>query len=441
MIERPYWWDTVPPREDGSTPFSSGSRSAEASRSVREHSLPSLVDVLVVGAGYTGLSAARRLALSGASVLVVDGESVGWGASSRNGGQVLTGLRLDAAGLVSRYGEGLARELFGASERAIANLEALVADERIECGFERVGHVQAAWKPAHFRSFREEQAILARVFDHEVRLVERSRQRAEVGSDAYHGLLIDERSAALNPAQYVLGLAAAATRRGACIVSGAKVGQIARSRAGWNVQTSSGPVAAADVLVATNGYTGPAIPLVQRRLVPVGSYIIATERLPEALASALLPNRRMAFDSKHFLYYFRVTGDRRLLFGGRAEFTPPNAQSIRRAAAILRRGMTTVFPDLASVGIDYVWGGNVAFTRDQLPHAGRIGGLHFAGGYGGHGIAMATELGNLIAQRVMGGVVENPLLDIECPTIPFYHGNPWFLPLAGAYYKVLDWIS
>jgi glycine/D-amino acid oxidase-like deaminating enzyme len=353
----------------------------------------------------------------------------------------LTGLRLDAKTIVGRFGEARARDLFRASEQAIANLEKLIAEERIECGFERVGHAQAAWKPAHFESFREEQAILARVFDHEVRLVERSRQRSEVGSDAYHGLLIDEKSAALNPAQYVLGLAAAARRHGACIVSSSYVGQIARSPAGWCVRTSSGSVAARDLLVATNGYTSAATPLVQRRLVPVGSYIIATERLPESQASALLPNHRMAFDSKHFLYYFRVTSDRRLLFGGRAEFTPPDAQSTRRAAAILRRGMATVFPDLASVSIDYAWGGNVAFTRDQLPHAGRIGGLYFAGGYGGHGIALATEFGDLIARRMTGAAVENPMLDIECPTIPFYRGNPWFLPLAGAYYKVMDWIS
>jgi glycine/D-amino acid oxidase-like deaminating enzyme len=224
-------------------------------------------------------------------------------------------------------------------------------------------------------------------------------------------------------------------------VAGTKVERVEKIASGWRVQTSAGTVAAREILVATNGYTGAATPLVRRRIVPVGSYIIATEPLSESQARELLPTRRMAFDSKHFLYYFRVTSDQRLLFGGRAEFTPPNAQSVRRAAAILRRGMTKVFPDLASVRVDYAWGGNVAFTRDQLPHAGRIGGLYVAGGYGGHGIALATELGDLIARRIVGEAADNPLLDIELPTIPFYRGTPWFLPFAGAYYKVKDWIS
>jgi glycine/D-amino acid oxidase-like deaminating enzyme len=149
----------------------------------------------------------------------------------------------------------------------------------------------------------------------------------------------------------------------------------------------------------------------------------------------------MAFDSKHFLYYFRLTPDRRLLFGGRAEFTPPDARATRRAAEILRRGMTVVFPELAGVRIDYAWGGNVAFTRDQMPHAGQIDGVYFAGGYGGHGIALATELGTLIARRMSGEPVAHPLLEINCPTIPFYRAASWLLPLAAAYYKVQDWMG
>jgi glycine/D-amino acid oxidase-like deaminating enzyme len=436
LIERPYWWDTVPPGPDGLSPFAT-----PPGRAARPPSLPSPVDVFVIGAGYTGLSAGRRLALSGASVLVVDAGAVGSGASSRNGGQVLTGLRVEPSRLVKTYGAIRARELFDAARLAIEHLEALIAQEGIACDYGTVGHLQAAWKPAHFRAFHAEQELLARVFDHHVCIVDRSQQHAEVGSDAYHGLLVDDRSGALNPARYVAALAAAAIKHGANVFGGIRVERVDRQGSGWMVRTSAGDVSARDVVVATNGYTGAATPEIRRRLVPVGSYVVATEPLSAAQADALLPRRRMAFDSKHFLYYFRVTRDSRLLFGGRAEFTTPNERSVRRAADILRRGIATVFPDLARVPIAYAWGGNVAFARDEMPHAGTIGGLHFAGGYAGHGIALSTELGDVIGRRIAGAAVDHPLLGIECPTIPFYRGNPWFLPLAGAYYKVLDWMS
>jgi glycine/D-amino acid oxidase-like deaminating enzyme len=436
LIEHPYWWDTVPPGPDGASQFET-----PAGRAARPPAFPSSVDVLVIGAGYTGLSAGRRLALSGASVLVVDAGAVGSGASSRNGGQVLTGLRVEPTRLVKTYGAIRARELFDAAMLALEHLEALIAQERIACDYGSVGHIQAAWKPAHFRAFRDEQELLARVFDHHVRVVDRSDQRAEIGSDAYYGLLVDDRSGALNPARYVAGLAAAAAKHGAKVFGGIRVERVDRHSAAWTVRTSAGDVSARDVLVATNGYTGAVTQEIRRRLVPVGSYVVATEPLSALQAAALLPRRRMAFDSKHFLYYFRVTGDHRLLFGGRAELTTPNEQSVRRAADILRRGIATVFPDLARVPIAYAWGGNVAFARDEMPHAGAIGGLHFAGGYAGHGIALATELGDVIGQRIAGAAVDHPLLGIECPTIPFYRGNPWFLPLAGTYYKVLDWMS
>jgi glycine/D-amino acid oxidase-like deaminating enzyme len=195
-----------------------------------------------------------------------------------------------------------------------------------------------------------------------------------------------------------------------------------------------------DVLFATNGYTDRALPALQRRFVPIGSYVITTEPLEEALASALLPRRRMAFDSRHFLHYFRLTGDRRLLFGGRAEFSQPAPDTTRRAADILRIGMVSVFPELANTRIDFAWGGRVAFTRDQMPHAGLLDdGAYYAGGYCGHGIAMATYMGDLIGRRIAGELMEHPLMDDRFPAIPLYGGNPWFLPLAGLYYRFLDW--
>jgi glycine/D-amino acid oxidase-like deaminating enzyme len=422
----PYWWDTVP---------------AHAFDTPSPTHFPARVDVAIVGAGYTGLAAARQLARAGASVLVLERERVGWGASSRNGGQVLTGLKIDVMTLVAKYGEARARTMFDAALRSIERVEAIVAEERIDCDYVRCGHVQAAWKPSHFTAFRDEQAFLARVFGHHVDLVPRAEQRREVGSDAYHGLLIDERSSSLNPARYVLGLAAAATRAGACVAAGVAVEHIARANSGWTLSTSTGDVVARDVFVATNGYTDRAAPALQRRFVPIGSYIIATAPLSDTDAATVLPRGRVAFDSKHFLYYFRVTPDRRLLFGGRAEFSRPDPQSTARAATILRRGLAAIFPQLAEAVVEYAWCGTVAFTRDELPHAGRLDGQYFAGGYCGHGIAMATHLGELIARRIAGEPIDHPLFDDRFAPIPLYSGRPWFLPMAGAYYKVKDWLQ
>ncbi|HEV3138944.1 MAG TPA: FAD-binding oxidoreductase [Vicinamibacterales bacterium] len=445
MKEYPYWWDTVP---GGRFNFELRTENSEPEPGTRNPEpgppIPARADVVVVGAGYTGLSAARRLAMDGASVLVIDRETTGWGASSRNGGQVITGLKLDPATLVGRYGERRARELFDAARESIAHLESVIAAESIDCGYERTGHIQAAWKPSHFEAFRAEQTLLARVFDHHVDLLPRPEQRAEIGSDAYHGVMIDPKSAALNPAKYVTGLATAATRRGARIATGVAADRIERIGNGWRVVAGDRDIEARDVVLATDAYSDRAAGALRRRLVPIGSYIIATEPQAPALAAALLPNRRMAFDSKNFLFYFRVTDDHRVIFGGRAEFARPSTDTTRRAADILRRGMTRVFPQLESAAVEYAWSGNVAFSRDQMPHAGRLDGKYVAGGYSGHGIAMATWLGDTVGRLAGGERVEHPLAtstNDPFPLIPFYTGRPWFLPLVGAYYKVKDWLT
>jgi glycine/D-amino acid oxidase-like deaminating enzyme len=379
--------------------------------------------------------------MSGASVVVFDRERVGWGASSRNGGQVLTGLKLDTPALVARYGERRARELFDGATESMAHLESLIAAESIDCDYERTGHIEAAWKPSHFEAFKAEQALLARTFDHRVELLARSEQRAEIASDVYHGVMIDPKSGSLNPAKYVDGLAKAAARRGARIVPDAAVERIERTGGGWRVATRQGAIEARDVVLATDAYSDRATGALGRRLVAVGSYVIATEPQPPALATALLPNRRMAFDSKNFLYYFRVTDDHRLIFGGRAEFTSPTPGTIRHAGEMLRIGMRRVFPQLESAGVEYAWGGNVAFARDQVPHVGRVDGAYAAGGYAGHGIAMATWLGDAVGRLAAGERLDHPFAKDPFPFIPLYNGTPWFLPLVGAYYKVKDWLQ
>ena len=440
MRQHPFWLDTVV-RAPESRSEHGGTASVSARRDPAHHPLPKTVDVVVVGAGYTGLAAARHLGRVGATVAVLERDFIGSGASSRNGGQVLTGLKLDPATLVARFGESKARDLFAMSLESIASLEQLIAAEHIDCDYQQTGHVQAAWKRAHFDGFRREQDVLGRIFGHHVRIVDRAQQRDELGTDRYFGLLVDDRSAGLNPARYVHGLAVAAARAGAVVHEGCRVLRTTRSQSRWTVVTDRGDIDAGDVLIATNGYTDEAAPFLQRRLIPIGSYIIATAPLPRSLAAALIPGRRMAFDTKHFLYYFRLTADDRLLFGGRAEFSRPTEASTVRAARVLHEGMVNVFPQLRGLEIEYAWSGNVAFTRDQMPRAGRIDGMYYAGGYCGHGVAMATYLGTLIARRIAGEPIDHPLFDDEFAPIPLYNGAPWFLPLAGAYYRILDFVE
>lgn len=418
----PFWWTGAPAPERERRP------------------LPPRADVAIVGAGYTGLSAARSLARAGARVVVLERHRAGFGASSRNGGQVLTGLKPGAAALVARFGRERARALFSASLAAIDFVEALVAQEGIECGFARTGHLDAAARPSHFAAFEREQELLGREFGHAVTLIPRARQRAELGSDFYHGLMLDERSGSLHPARYVRGLADAAVRAGAELHEDTAVSSLVRTPAGFRVATPRGALDAKDVLVATNGYTDRAAPGLRRRVVPVGSYIVATRPLAPEQARAVLPRGRVVFDSKHFLFYFRLSDDGRLLFGGRAQFTPAGEDSTRRSAGILAAGLRSVFPELASVPIEYAWSGNVCFTTDMLPRAGRWNGLHYALGYAGHGVAMASYLGDVVADLMLGRPDRNPFAGLPFRAIPLYDGRPWFLPLAGLWYKLRDWL-
>jgi glycine/D-amino acid oxidase-like deaminating enzyme len=195
--------------------------------------------------------------------------------------------------------------------------------------------------------------------------------------------------------------------------------------------------------VGTSGYTGAATPALRRKIIPIGSFIITTEVLPEALAHELSPRNRQIYDSKNFLYYYRLTPDNRMLFGGRAAFFPETDHTIRKSAEILRRGMIDVYPQLRDTKVAYVWGGTLDFCFDIMPHAGQIDGICFALGYAGHGVAMATYQGQKMAEWIAEGKTDNPFAEVPFPGAPLglYNGKPWFLPFAGAYYKVLDWVS
>jgi len=409
--------------------------------------LPERVDVAIVGAGFTGLSAARTLAKRGAKVAVLETNTIGWGASSRNGGMVLTGMKLGVETLAGRYGMDATRRMYAASLASIDVVEQIISEEKIDCNFSRCGHLEVACKQSHFDTYARSVEVIAREFNHQLRIVEKNDLRSEIGSDIYYGGVVDEVSAGLNPARYVAGLGRAALNAGAYVFENARLGRIERASrnagSGFQLVTSRGPMFAKDVFIATSGYTSKTTPALQKKIVPIGSFIIATKRLPEALAHELSPCNRMIFDSKHYLYYYRLTPDNRMLFGGRAAFFPETSSTIRRSAEILRRGMIGVYPQLRDVGVEYAWGGTLDFCFDTMPHAGCMDGMYYAVGYAGHGVAMATYLGAKIAEQISGGPEENPYAKVPFPGAPLglYNGRPWFLPVAGAYYKILDWIS
>jgi glycine/D-amino acid oxidase-like deaminating enzyme len=409
--------------------------------------IPEVVDVAVIGAGFTGLSAARSLAKRGAKVAVLESETIGWGASSRNGGMVLTGMKLGVNQLISTYGRERTQRMYTASLASLDCVEQIVREEAIDCDFTRCGHLEVACKQKHFDDYARQAEVIAREFNHTLRVVQKHELSAEIGSTIYYGGMVDEVSAGANPARYVAGLARAAMRAGAQICEHTRVETIQRDsrqgEAGWNLTTSRGPVWAHEVFVGTSGYTGKATPALQKKLIPIGSFIITTEILPEKLGRELSPRNRMIYDSKNYLYYYRLTPDGRMLFGGRAAFFPETDQTVRQSAEILRRGMIDVYPQLSDAKIDYVWGGTLDFAFDIMPHAGQLEGMYYAVGYAGHGVAMATYQGQKIAELMAGDKPENPFVGIRFPGAPLgmYNGKPWFLPLAGAWYKLLDWVS
>jgi glycine/D-amino acid oxidase-like deaminating enzyme len=409
--------------------------------------LPERADLVIIGAGFTGLSAARTLATRGAKVVVFEAHTIGWGASSRNGGMVLTGLKLGVETLAARYGVEATKRMYAASLASIDLVEQIVREEKIDCNFSRCGHLEVACKQSHFDTYARSVEITARDFNHQLQIIPKNQLRNEIGSDIYYGGIVDTASAGLNPARYVSGLGQAALNAGALIYENTRVENIERSsqngRPGFQIASSRDRIFADNVFIGTSGYTSSATPALRKKIIPIGSFIIATEPLPGALARELSPRNRVIYDSKHYLHYYRLTPDNRMLFGGRAAFFPETKDTIRRSAAILRHGMIEVYPQLRETKIDYAWGGTLDFCFDTMPHAGQMDGIYFALGYAGHGVAMATYLGTKFAEQISSGVSDNPYGDIPFPGAPLglYDGRPWFLPFAGAYYKVLDWIS
>jgi glycine/D-amino acid oxidase-like deaminating enzyme len=414
--EEPFWWREAPPPRVPAAAF------------------PTQADVVIVGGGYTGVMAAARLSWHGRAVALLEQRELGWGASSRNGGMVHPGFKVGTAHLLHRYG-AMGRELYRASLEAFSLVERTITENQIACDYLRSGHIDLASRPRHLRELKEEAEILQKEFGMEAGVIPRIELRSEVGTSQYYGGLFVGRSGGLHPAKYHAGLVRLALDRGAQLYDQTQVLRIdGQGRHGFTVVCGRGQIQAGDVLLATNGYTDRLVPSIRRRIIPIGSYIIATEPLAPELAKSAIPNRRMLFDSQNFLHYWRISPDNRMLFGGRASFAPT---SVEKARDWLYTAMIDIHPQLEGSRVEYAWGGQVGFTFDRLPHIGRIDGITYALGYCGTGVAMSTYFGQLAADLIAGAELSG-CWQRSFGTVPLYRERPWFLRPAGWYYGALD---
>jgi glycine/D-amino acid oxidase-like deaminating enzyme len=419
-----YWLDTAPA-------FGAGDPGPVAGRA----------DVVVVGGGFTGLSAALALAGRGASVTVLEAGRVIGEASGRNGGHCSSGLAHDFGALSARLGVDKARDFHRAYCAAFHTVAGIVRDEGIACDFAVVGKLKLAAKPEHYDKLARACELLRREGEPDVRMVEPAHIGEEVGSDKFHGGMLQTNSAQMHMGKFGVGLAHAAVRAGAHVFERAPVTRVERIANGaFRVTSWRGVIEARQVLLATgNSRTGP-FSHFRRRMISVGSFIVATEPLPAALIQRLLPHRRNYVTSRIIGNYFRLSPDNRLVFGGRARFAMSNPRSDVKSGAVLRAAMDDMFPQLKGIGIDYCWGGLVDMTADRLPRAGEHQGMYFATGYSGHGVQMSVHMGQVMADVMAGKPERNPWRALEWPAITGHFGTPWFLPFVGAYYRFQDWL-
>lgn len=402
-------------------------------------SLPKRVDVAVIGGGFTGLAAARRLALAGRSVVVLEAQHVGFGASGRNGGHLNNGLAHSYLAAREAFGPEKAQAMYRAFDMGIETVRRLIAEEGIDCDFRIAGKLKLASKPQHMEGLSRNFEAINREVDPETELLTKADLSREVGSDLFHGAMLSKKSAMMHMGRFVNGLAAAAGRRGAIIVENAPVTAISGDEGNWNVVTPDGAVRASQVLLATGAYTGSPFPWFRRRLVPVGSFIIATRPLTSDEAKNIMPGNRTCVNSLNIGNYWRLSPDNRLIFGGRARFSARSDQrSDAKAGVILRDAMLRIFPQLANVEIDYCWGGMVDMTVDRYPRAGQSDGIWYAMGYSGHGAQLASHLGETVAEQMLGVRQGNPFDHLPWGAVPGHTGKPWFLPLVGLYFQFLD---
>ena len=415
----PYWWDRTP------------------RPTIKEIPLPKETEVLVIGSGYTGLCTAIQTCRNGLDTVVLDAQDAGWGGSSRNGGQVSPSIKPSFQDLSRKYGEEPARELLKEGNNALKWIGDFIQEENIDCDFRRVGHYYGAHSLSQFKHLEKIINEQPEGLQLDVNLIPKSQQHTEIGSDFYHGGIVHQNHASLDPARFHQGLLEVALTSGAQIKTHCAVNKIEKKGGIFQIHTEAGTMSAREVVVATSGYTGKATPWHRRRVIPIGSYIISTELLAEDLVNELIPRDRVITDSRKLVVYYRASPDRkRILFGGRVSL---NETDPDKCAKPLHKKLTQIFPQLAKIKVSHSWMGFVGFTFDHMPHTGDKEGVHYAMGYCGSGICLSSYFGTKLGQRLAGLPQGNTIFtDINFQTRPFYKGNPWFLAPSILYFQLRD---
>jgi glycine/D-amino acid oxidase-like deaminating enzyme len=396
-------------------------------------------DVCVVGAGFTGLSATLHLAAAGISVIALDAEWAGFGASGRNGGQVLPGFKWYPDELVAKYGADRGERIAAFGGAAPELVYDLIARHGIDCGLRRCGWLNAAVDDAALavQTARAEQ--LARR-GATVRIVDRDEARDLLGTGRYRGAMLDERAGALNPLAYARGLASAARRHGARVHRGSAAESLTRVNGRWLVRTTGGAVSADTVLLCTNAYTRGLWPGLAQELIPINSLQVATRPLSENVRATILPHGHVVSDTQRILLYFRLDDEGRLIMGGRGSLGETNRDSLFQ---FVEDAACRLFPQLGRPEWEFRWAGKVALTADHMPRVHELApGLRSCGGYNGRGVAMASAMGRELAEWVRTGNAETMTLPPSpLKPLPFHALRRPVLEVVTAYLRLRDRLS